>query len=303
MAPRSMPFTARSMRSAPIADVAAAARAISRQRHCIAWSASHQSKRCSIAHCALRLSGPPCPNPEHVSRDGACATRARLCLAQCRCYRAEGIGALPLPSFPPSETQSGNPATGIAAAWGGFPLTRSALAGMTESARKGIGSHAEDQSHRHRRRDGRRRDDPHHLEAHQGQADPALRRRDARVLRPRHGVSRQDQRPGDDRRGQRHQEARRRRQVRDHHAGRGAREGVQPQGDVEEPQRHDPQHPGRRHLPRAHHLQERAAPGAGLDQAVRDRPPRLRRPVPRHRLPLPRQGHDHASSSRARTAR
>jgi isocitrate dehydrogenase len=43
-------------------------------------------------------------------------------------------------------------------------------------------------------------------------------------------------------------------------------------------------------LPRADHLQERAAPGAGLDQADRHRPPRLRRPVPRHRLQGPRQG-------------
>ena len=64
----------------------------------------------------------------------------------------------------------------------------------------------------------------------------------------------------------------------------GAREGVQPQGDVEVAQRHDPQHHRRHDLPRADHLQERAAPGAGLDQADRDRPPRLRRPVPRHRL-------------------
>jgi isocitrate dehydrogenase len=31
--------------------------------------------------------------------------------------------------------------------------------------------------------------------------------------------------------------------------------------------------------------------GAGLDQADRHRPPRLRRPVPRHRLQGPRQGH------------
>ena len=37
-------------------------------------------------------------------------------------------------------------------------------------------------------------------------------------------------------------------------------------------------------------MQERAAPGAGLDQADHRRPPRLRRPVPRHRLPVPRQG-------------
>ena len=48
------------------------------------------------------------------------------------------------------------------------------------------------------------------------------------------------------------------------------------------------------HLPRAHHLQERAAPGAGLDPADHHRPPRLRRPVPRHRFQVPGQGHHHA---------
>ena len=68
-------------------------------------------------------------------------------------------------------------------------------------------------------------------------------------------------------------------------------------------QRHHPQHPGRRHLPRAHHLQERAAPGARLDQADRHRPPRLRRPVPRHRLPASPARARSRSSSSARTAR
>ncbi len=63
----------------------------------------------------------------------------------------------------------------------------------------------------------------------------------------------------------------------------GAGEGIQPQEDVALAQRHHPQHPRRRHLPRADHLQERAAPGAGLDPADHHRPPRLRRPVPRHR--------------------
>ncbi len=39
----------------------------------------------------------------------------------------------------------------------------------------------------------------------------------------------------------------------------------------------------------------------GLDSAHRDRPPRLWRPVPRHRLPLPRQGHaDHQIRRRGR---
>ncbi len=77
-------------------------------------------------------------------------------------------------------------------------------------------------------------------------------------------------------------------------------EGVRPQEDVEVAQRHHPQHPRRRHLPRADHLQERAAPRAGLDQADRRRPPRLRRPVPRHRLQGPRQGQAHHQVRRRR---
>ena len=67
-------------------------------------------------------------------------------------------------------------------------------------------------------------------------------------------------------------------------------EGIQAEGDVEEPERHDPQHPRRRHLPRADHLQERAAARARLDAADRRRPPRLRRPVPRDRFQGSRQG-------------
>jgi NADP-dependent isocitrate dehydrogenase len=43
-------------------------------------------------------------------------------------------------------------------------------------------------------------------------------------------------------------------------------------------------------LKQADHLQERAAPGAGLDRAGGDRPPRLRRSVPRHRFHRARQG-------------
>jgi isocitrate dehydrogenase len=34
------------------------------------------------------------------------------------------------------------------------------------------------------------------------------------------------------------------------------------------PERHDPQHPRRRHLPRADHHEERAAPGSRLDQPI-----------------------------------
>ena len=44
-------------------------------------------------------------------------------------------------------------------------------------------------------------------------------------------------------------------------------EGIQAQEDVEVAQRHHPQHPRRHHLPRADHLQERAAPGARLDRS------------------------------------
>ena len=44
---------------------------------------------------------------------------------------------------------------------------------------------------------------------------------------------------------------RRRRQVRDDHPGRGAGRGVRPEEDVALAERHDPQHPRRRRLPRA----------------------------------------------------
>ncbi len=61
--------------------------------------------------------------------------------------------------------------------------------------------------------------------------------------------------------------------------GRGPRRGIRPQEDVEVAQRHDPQHPGRRHLPRADRDQERSPPDPGLDRPDRRRPPCLRRPV------------------------
>jgi hypothetical protein len=73
------------------------------------------------------------------------------------------------------------------------------------------------------RRTRRRRDDPDHLAVDQGQADPALPRHRSEVLRPGHRAPRPDRRPGDGRRRQRDQAVRRRRQVRDDHAGRGAR--------------------------------------------------------------------------------
>ncbi len=110
------------------------------------------------------------------------------------------------------------------------------------------------------------------------------------VLRPRDREPRRDRRPDHGRRGQRDQAARGRRQVRDDHPRRGAGRGVRPEGDVPLAERDDPQHPRRRHLPRADRDLQRPAAGAGLDQADRDRPPRLRRPVPRHRHGRPRRG-------------
>ena len=83
----------------------------------------------------------------------------------------------------------------------------------------------------------------------------------------------------------------------------GAGEGIQPQEDVAFAQRHDPQHPRRRDLPRADHLQERAAPGAGLDPADRHRPPRLWRPVSRDRHSSARQRQADARATSAPTAR
>ena len=110
-----------------------------------------------------------------------------------------------------------------------------------------------------------------------------------RLFRPVGRASGRHQRPGDDRRGGGDQGLRRRRQVRDDHARRSAGQGVPSEGNVEEPERNDPQHPGRRYLPRADHLQERAAPGSELDPAHRHRPSRLRRPVSRDRLQGPGQ--------------
>ena len=90
---------------------------------------------------------------------------------------------------------------------------------------------------------------------------------------------------------ERHQEVRRRREVRHHHARRGARRGVRPEEDVEEPERDDPQHPRRRDLPRADRHLQHPPPRAGLDQADRHRPSRPRRPVQGHRLQGARRRH------------
>ena len=110
------------------------------------------------------------------------------------------------------------------------------------------------------------------------------------VLRPLDREPRRDRGPDHGRRRQRDQGARRRRQVRDDHPRRGAGRGVRAEGDVPLAERDDPQHPRRRHLPRADRDLEHPAPGPGLDEADRDRPPRLRRPVPGDRHGRPRRG-------------
>ena len=148
----------------------------------------------------------------------------------------------------------------------------------------------QDQGHQPHRRDGWRRDDQDHLAVHQGQADPSLPRHQPDVFRPRHAEARRDARQDHGRGRGSDQEGRRRGEMRHHHAGRGAGEGIQPARNVPLAQRHHPQHPRRRHLPRADHLQERAAAGARLDAADHHRPPCLWRPVPRHRFQGARQG-------------
>ena len=125
---------------------------------------------------------------------------------------------------------------------------------------------------------------------------------DLDLFRSRHREARRDARSDHHRRGGSDQEGRRRRQMRDHHARRSAGEGIQPARNVPLAERHHPQHPRRRDLPRADHLQERAAARARLDQADHHRPPRLRRPVPRHRFQGPRQGQAVISPSSATTA-
>ena len=174
----------------------------------------------------------------------------------------------------------------------------------TRHLREGRRNDGEDQGRQPGGRDGRRRDDAHHLAVHQGQAHPALPRHRARLLRPRHRAPRRHRRPGHHRLGQRHQEARRRREVRHDHARRGPRRGVRPEEDVEEPQRHHPQHPRRRHLPRADRHLEHPAARARLDQADRHRPSRARRPVQGHRLQGAgrRHGHDDLRARRRQRA-
>ena len=123
-------------------------------------------------------------------------------------------------------------------------------------------SDGENQGRQPRRRDRRRRDDTNYLGVDQGPADPALCGYRPPLFRPRRRASGCHRRSGHGRLRRSDQGDRRRRQVRDHHARRGPRRGVRPQEDVALAQRHHPQHPRRHRVPRAHHLPQRAAPGA-----------------------------------------
>ena len=70
---------------------------------------------------------------------------------------------------------------------------------------------------------------------------------------------------------------------------------VRPEEDVAVAERHHPQHPRRRHLPRADRDLQHSPAGAELDQADHHRPSRARRPVQGHRLrgAGPGHGDDH----------
>ncbi len=143
-------------------------------------------------------------------------------------------------------------------------------------------NHGQNQGRRQSRRTRRRRDDPCHLERHQEPSDPAVPRRGFGLLRSGHRKPRRHRRSGDRRRGEGHPARTCRRQMRHHHPGRGARQGVRPQEDVEVPQWYHPQHSRRHHLPRADRHEQCASPGPGMDQADRRGTSRLRRPVQSH---------------------
>ena len=155
-------------------------------------------------------------------------------------------------------------------------------------AKKRAAPHEPHQGRKPGRRTRRRRDDPDHLALHQGKADRALPRHRPALLRPVYPEPRRHRGPGDRRCGAEDQGSGCRREMRHDHPRRGPGRGIRSEEDVALAQRDDPQHPRRRGVPRADHLPQRAAPGPRLDQADRDRPPRLRRPVPRHRHQVPR---------------
>jgi hypothetical protein len=140
-------------------------------------------------------------------------------------------------------------------------------------------AHGKDQGEKPRRRNRRRRNDPDHLAMDPRAADPALSRHRPELLRS--GVEERDE--TDDKITVDAANAIKKYgvgvKVRDDHAGRSPRRGIQPQEDVEIAQRHDPQHPGRRGVPRTDRDPQRAAPHPRLDRSDRRRPSCLWRPV------------------------
>ena len=265
-------------------------------------------RRCHRAHPARRAAGRRAARRGLSVADGRPPARSRAGSPGRRCGRhagarahrpagpaacAEPGGARRARGLPRQAQQSDlarlRPAIGRRAAAGLGPEP----AGPLQTAEPTGETHGQDQGGETDRRDRRRRDDPDHLADDQGAADLSASRSRDPVLRPSHREPRRHRRSHHDRGRRGDQAAQCRRQMRHHHARRGARAGVRPEADVALAQRHDPQHPGRHGVPRADHLQQRAAPGARLDPADRDRPPRLRRPVPRDRLQGAGRRHAH----------
>ena len=124
------------------------------------------------------------------------------------------------------------------------------------------------------------------------QADPALSRDRPRILRPRHRESRQDRRQGDHRCRRTPSRARRRRQMRHHHARtKPASKEFKLKKMWKSPNGTIRNILGGVELSRTDHLQERAPAGARLDTAHRHRAPCVRRSISRNRFPLSRQRH------------
>ena len=144
------------------------------------------------------------------------------------------------------------------------------------------------------RRDGRRRDDPHHLADDQGRAASAptwTSRPSTTTWACENRDATDDQVTVDS--AEATKRLRRGRQVRHHHPQRPARGGVPPQADVEEPQRHHPRHPGRHGVPRAHRGQGHRARASAAGKSPSPSPVTPTATctrTPRCRVPGPRQG-------------
>ena len=119
----------------------------------------------------------------------------------------------------------------------------------------------------------------------QGKTDPPLRRSQDRVFRPRAPRARKDEGQDHPRRRQPRKRTGRRSQVRDQHPEQTARRGIQPLRDVEVAERHHPRRPRRHGVPRADPARQHPPDRPQLEKADHHRPPRLRRRLPRDRVP------------------